>query len=77
MKNRTIAIIMVAAAFGGDFSLPASAQSSIGGSQKANSPCRPGEANSPWRPGEANFPSAEADSRRWPDEANRTRRRGQ
>jgi hypothetical protein len=34
MKNRTIAIIMVAAAFGGDFCLPASAQSSIGGIKK-------------------------------------------
>jgi len=34
MKNRTIAIIMVAAAFGGDFCLPASAQSSIGGVKK-------------------------------------------
>jgi hypothetical protein len=34
MKNRTIAIIMVAAVFGGDCHLPASAQSSIGGIKK-------------------------------------------
>ena len=34
MKNGTIAIIMVAAAFGGDWHLPASAQSSIGGVKK-------------------------------------------
>jgi hypothetical protein len=34
MKNRTIAIIMVAAAFGGDCHLPASAQSAIGGVKK-------------------------------------------
>ena len=34
MKNRTIAIIMVAAAFGSGFCLPASAQSSIGGAKK-------------------------------------------
>jgi len=34
MMNRTIAIIMVAAAFSGGFHLPASAQSSIGGVKK-------------------------------------------
>ena len=36
MKNGTIAIIMVVAAFGGDWHLPASAQSSIGGVKKQN-----------------------------------------
>lgn len=34
MKNGTIAIIMVVATFGGDWHLPASAQSSIGGVKK-------------------------------------------
>jgi hypothetical protein len=34
MKNRTIAILMVVAVFGGDFCLSASAQSSIGGVKK-------------------------------------------
>ena len=34
MNNRAIAIIMVAAAFGGDCHLPASAQSAIGGIKK-------------------------------------------
>ena len=34
MKNRALAMILVAAALGGHFSLPASAQSSIGGVKK-------------------------------------------
>jgi hypothetical protein len=34
MKNRTVAIILLAAAFGGVWCLPASAQSAIGGVKK-------------------------------------------
>jgi hypothetical protein len=34
MKNRAIAILVVAAVFGGDFCVPASAQSAIGGMKK-------------------------------------------
>ena len=65
MKNRAIAIIMVVAAFGSDFCLPASAQSHWR-SQKANSTCRPGEANVPRRPGETNFPCRPGEANRPP-----------
>ncbi len=87
MKHRTIAIIMVVAAFGGDFCLPASAQSSIGGVKKQTplgapvkqTPLRrPGETNFPWRPGEAQFHwRGKARSDRRTGEANLARRPGQ
>jgi hypothetical protein len=41
MKNRTILIIIVVAAFGGDFCLPASAQSAVGGVKKQTSLAAP------------------------------------
>jgi hypothetical protein len=53
MKNRTIAIIMVVAAFGGDFCLPASAQSSIGGVKKQTplgAPVKPNSLGGPVKP---------------------------
>ena len=53
VKNRTIAIIMVAAAFGGDFCLPASAQSSIGGVKKQTplaAPVKPTSLGGPVKP---------------------------
>jgi hypothetical protein len=53
MKNRTIAIIMVAAALGGDFTLPASAQSSIGGVKKQAplaAPVKPTSLGGPVKP---------------------------
>ena len=53
MKNRTIAIIMAVAAFGGDFCLPASAQSSIGGVKKQAplaAPVKPTSLGGPVKP---------------------------
>jgi hypothetical protein len=53
MKNRTIAIIMVVAAFGGDWCLPASAQSSIGGVKKQTplaAPVKPTSLGGPVKP---------------------------
>jgi hypothetical protein len=53
MKNRTIAIIMVAAACGGDGCLPASAQSSIGGVKKQTplaAPVKPVSLGGPVKP---------------------------
>lgn len=53
MKNRAIAIIMVAAAFGSGFCLPASAQSSIGGIKKQTSigaPVKPNSIGGPAKP---------------------------
>ena len=54
MKNRTIAIIMAVAAFGGDFCLPASAQSSIGGVKKQAPLAAPVKPTVARRTGETN-----------------------
>jgi hypothetical protein len=53
MKNRTIAIIMVAATLGGEFCLPACAQSSIGGVKKQTliaAPMKPNSIGGPAKP---------------------------
>jgi hypothetical protein len=53
MKNRTIAIILIAAAFGGDSCLPACAQSSIGGVKKQTplaAPMKPNSIGGPAKP---------------------------
>jgi hypothetical protein len=53
MNNRTIAIIMVVAAFGGGWCLPASAQSSIGGVKKQpalGAPVKPAPLGGPAKP---------------------------
>jgi hypothetical protein len=53
MKNKTIAVIMVAAAFGGGSCLPASAQSAIGGVKKQTplaAPVKPTSLGGPAKP---------------------------
>ena len=53
MKNRTIAIIMAVVASGGDWCLPASAQSSIGGVKKQTplaAPVKPVTLGGPVKP---------------------------
>jgi hypothetical protein len=53
MKHGTIALLMVAAAFGGDLGLPAAAQSSIGGVKKQTplaAPVKPPSLGGPVKP---------------------------
>jgi hypothetical protein len=53
MKNRTIALLTVVAAFGGDYCLPAYAQTSIGGVKKQTplaAPVKPPSLGGPVKP---------------------------
>jgi hypothetical protein len=59
VKNRIVAIIMVAVAFSGGFHLPASAQSSIGGVKKQTplgGPVKPNSLGGPAKPNSLGTP---------------------